>query len=125
MSVLVDSSVWIEYFRGGNVIDAMDWLIDENLIVTNDLVLAEILPPLHIKRQHALVSLLGEIPLLPLEIDWKGIVQLQVKCLANGINKVGVPDLIIAQNAMQKSATLFSLDKHFRLLAGLVPLSLH
>ncbi len=42
MSVLVDSSVWIEYFRGGTQ-TTIDSLIDENLVVVNDLILSELL----------------------------------------------------------------------------------
>ena len=33
MQVLVDSSVWIDYFRGGTKSDDLDILIDENLIL--------------------------------------------------------------------------------------------
>ena len=49
---------------------------------------------------------------------------MQVTCLRNGISKVGIPDLMVAQYAMQLGLTLFSLDKHFRLLSKHVPLSL-
>lgn len=46
MSILVDSSVWVDYFRGtGLSSDHLDLLIEENLVVTNDLILAELLPP--------------------------------------------------------------------------------
>ncbi len=42
MQVLVDTSVWIDYFRGsGNSAD-LDFLINENIIVTNEIVLAEL-----------------------------------------------------------------------------------
>ena len=43
MSVLVDTSIWIEYFRIGNNFEKLDFLIDENLIVINDLILADFL----------------------------------------------------------------------------------
>ena len=38
MSVLVDTSVWIAYFRGSSELPELALLIDENLIATNDLV---------------------------------------------------------------------------------------
>ncbi len=100
MSVLVDSSVWIEYFRGKGRGSELNHLIDENLVVVNDLILAELLPALHMRRQRRLISLLKEIDRRPVNIDWDDIVQLQITCLRNGINKVGMPDLIIAQHAM-------------------------
>jgi hypothetical protein len=44
--VSIDTSVWIAYFRGEGDLDDVDWLIDENLVVTNDLILAELDPDL-------------------------------------------------------------------------------
>ena len=44
MSVLVDTSVWVNYFRSGKDSGKLDFLIDENLIVINDLILAELVP---------------------------------------------------------------------------------
>jgi len=34
----------------------------------------------------------------------------------NGLNRVGVPDLIIAQNALQNDIPLFSFDRHFEIM---------
>ena len=41
------------------------------------------------------------------------------------IHKVGIPDLIVAQHAMPHNLSLFSLDKHFRLLSKHMALTLH
>lgn len=117
MRVLVDSSVWIDYFRGKKSADILDILIEEGLILTNQLILAELLPHMLIRKEKKLSELLKSVPQLPLEIDWDAIVQLQVTCLKKGINKVGLPDLIIAQNAMQNDAVLYSLDQHFQLIS--------
>lgn len=125
MSVLVDSSVWIDYFRGGETAASVEGLIDDGLIVVNDLILAEIAPALIVKRQRQIVALLQEIPRAPLDIEWNGIVDLQVNCLRNGINKVGIPDLVIVQNTLQNSLSLLSLDKHFRLIGGFTALDLY
>jgi len=51
VSVIIDSSVWIEYSRKGNNSEKVDFLIDEDLIVTNDLILAELAPFLKIRKQ--------------------------------------------------------------------------
>ena len=124
MNVLVDSSVWIAYFRGTSELPSLDWLIEEGLAVTNDLILAELTPVLLVRGERKLVGLLREIERVPLTPDWDGIMELQVTCLRNGINKVGIPDLIVAQHAMQHNLSLFSLDKHFRLLSKHVALKL-
>ena len=125
MAVLVDTSIWIDYFRGGeNSID-MEFLIDENLIITNDIILAELIPYLIIKKQTKVVNLLYEVTKMPLDIHWEEIIEFQLKCLKSGENGVGIPDLIIAQNAKQNNCTIYSLDKHFRLLNKVLKINLH
>jgi len=123
MNVLVDSSVWIDYFRGSENTGTLDLLIEENLLAVNDLILAELVPYLKIKRQRKLLSLLREVRRIPLEIGWEGIIEMQVKCIRSGINKVGIPDLIIAQNAIQNNLVLYSFDRHFGLIAASTSLS--
>ena len=125
MQVLVDTSVWIDYFRGGGDSISLDLLIDENLIVTNEIVLAELLPYLKIKKQPKVISLLHEINKTQLDINWKEIIEFQVKCLESGANGIGIPDLIIAQNAKQGGSKVYSLDKHFRLLNQVLGVDLY
>lgn len=122
MKVLIDSSVWVAYFRGTGNLSRVDLIIEEDLAVTNDLILAELTPPLLMRGERKLIALLNHIESSPLALDWKGIINLQVICIRNGINKVGIPDLIIAQHAMQNDLVLFSLDKHFSLMSKQVPL---
>ena len=125
MSVLVDSSIWIEYFRGSMNDGRLDFLIEENLVVVNDLILAELLPALHLRRQRKLIGLMREITCPPLELDWDGMIQMQIACLRHGINKVGIPDLMIVQHAIQNHLELYTRDKHFKLIAQHLPLALH
>ena len=125
MNVLVDSSVWIDYFRGTGQPDVLDYLIDENFVVTNDLILTELVPALHVRRQKSLISLLGEIKRYPVDIDWDDLRQMQITCICNGINGVGIPDLIITQNVIQNDLHLLSADGHFVSISKHVPLSLY
>ena len=113
MSVIIDSSVWIEYFRNGNNYEKVDFLIEKNGVVINDLILTELTPFLKLKKQHKLVKLLHTINNAAIDIKWGQLVELQYKCLINGLNGVGIPDLIICQNAMQHNCKVYSLDKHF------------
>ena len=125
MNVLIDSSVWIDYFRGDEAIaDRVDALISENAIVCCDIILAELLPALLHRKEHRLAALLQEIERQPLTIDWDAVIVMQTLCLKHGINKVGIPDLLIAQYAMQQGYTLFSRDAHFRLMARHFPISI-
>ena len=120
MSVLVDTSIWVEYFRNGNNAARLDLLIDENLVVTNDLILAELTPFLKIRKQRKIIELLNNVNKLQLNIKWDEIIDYQVKCLKNGVNGVGIPDFIIAQNAKQNDCKIYSSDNHFKLLKNAI-----
>ena len=120
MSVLVDTSIWVEYFRSGINSENLDFLIDENLIVTNDLILAELIPFLKVRNQRKLINLLLNINKFDLSINWNQIIDYQYKCLKNGLNGIGIPDLIIAQNAKQNNCEIYSLDNHFRLMKDIL-----
>ncbi len=123
--VLVDTSIWIDYFRDGKNSSDLEILIDENFIVTNEIILAELIPYLKIKKQTKVIKLLNEVNQTPLDIHWEEIIQLQVKCLKSGANGIGIPDLIIAQNAKQNNCKIYSLDKHFKLLNKVLKVKLH
>lgn len=113
--VLVDSSVWIQYFNIGGI-PLLDRLLEEDFVYTNDLILTELEPVLvHRKRQDILDGLLA-LERIPLCIDWDLIREYQLINLRNGINKVGIPDLFILQQVIEEKITLFSFDKHFKLM---------
>ncbi|MFQ5420767.1 MAG: PIN domain-containing protein [Anaerolineae bacterium] len=124
MQVLVDSSIWVDYFRSGANSATLDILIDENLLVTNDIILAELVPFLQVKKQTEIIRLLRAIQKLPLQIDWVEIIQFQTACLQAGVNGVGIPDLLIAQNARQNQCVIYSLDKHFQLIQPIIDIEL-
>lgn len=114
--ILIDSSVWISFFKGTTEGKLLFPLLDSNSACINDLILAELIPSLNHKKEMILAGLLKSIERLKIEIDWEDIIHIQTINLKNGINKVGVPDLIIAQNAIQNKIRLFSFDKHFEIM---------
>lgn len=125
MQVLVDTSVWIDYFRGDGNADDLDFLIDENLLVTNEIILAELLPFLSIKGEFELISLLQSIRLNKLDVQWHEIIDYQVRCLKNGASGIGIPDLIIAQNALQNDCLVYTLVKHFDLMSSVLHVGIY
>jgi hypothetical protein len=113
--VLIDSSVWIDYFKSGKN-ETLDRLIEEDLICTNRLILTELTPFLIHQNQASIVEELNAVNIVPLNIDWDIIQEYQLINLRNGINNVGIPDLIILNQVIQHKLTLFSFDKHFKLM---------
>jgi len=124
MQVLVDTSIWIDYFKDGRKSSKLDYLIDENIITINDLILAELIPFLKIKKQQTIISLLNSIRKLDMNIKWDQIIEYQHRCLIKGINGIGLPDLIIAQNAIQNHCEIYSLDNHFKMISKVIKFKL-
>ena len=115
--ILVDSSVWISYFNGGSAdASVLSELIDGNAICTNDLILTELLPFIRYSGEKKLAELLESVEKRELNVDWKRLRTYQEINLKKGINKVGIPDLIILQNVLDQDLILFSFDKHFSLM---------
>jgi len=124
MQVLVDSSIWIDYFRSGDDSCHLDMLIDENIIVVNDMILAELIPFMKMKKQYKLIESLEAIQKINLDINWTELAHFQTQCLAFGANGMGIPDLIIAQNALQNDCSIYSLDRHFQQLHRIIQIDL-
>ncbi|MEX2336310.1 MAG: PIN domain-containing protein [Fulvivirga sp.] len=113
--VLVDSSAWISFFSSTRETILWD-LISEDLICTNELILTELIPfLLRANNQTAADSLLS-IECIPLSIDWELIRKYQSLNLSKGINKVGIPDLIILQQVIEHKLPILTNDKHFYLM---------
>lgn len=114
-SILIDSSVWIEYFRTGKP-EKLDRIIQEDLACINELILTELVPSLMMKNETDIMEGLQSIEIIPMNIDWDIVRDYQLMNLQNGLNKVGIPDLIILQQVIDKKISLFSFDKHFKLM---------
>ena len=114
--ILVDSSIWISYFKNNALYNELDLLIADNQICTNDLILAELVPYLKIKSQNEIIDGLLHLDRIPLETDWNIVINYQILNLKKGINKVGIPDLIILDNVVSNNLILFTEDKHFKLM---------
>ena len=117
--VLIDTSVWIDYFKGLETATQLNALIDSNQICINDLILAELVPSINHKKEQELKDLLYSVARIDIEINWNHIIEMQTVNLKNGINRVGIADLIIAQNALANDLKVYVLDKHFELMREL------
>ncbi len=114
--ILADSSVWIDYFNDAPISDTVEFFLLRDELCVNDVILAELLPSIRHRRETHLESLLFQLPRLRMWIDWNELVIMQTENLRHGINKVGLSDLMIVQNAIQNNVTLLSSDKHFSLM---------
>ncbi len=52
-----------------------------------------------------LFDTLSSVNKLSIDVDWAQLGDFQYTCLKNGLNGVGIPDLIIAQNAIRHNCS--------------------
>jgi predicted nucleic acid-binding protein len=125
MNSLIDSSAWIEYFRGNQKYSFIKNLISINAICTNDIILTELLPQIIHKKEHNLAELLNSVRKHELIIDWHEIRDIQLLNLKHGNNNIGISDIIIMQNCMQNELKIVAHDKHFEAMAKYLPLNIY
>jgi len=123
--VLVDSSVWINYFKYRDAFPFMDDLIDDGRICTNDVILTELLPSIAYKKEFALANLLKSLCKYDMNINWQELQLYQLLSIKNGNNKVPLADVLIAQNCIQNDLILLTQDKHLLLMTNYLPLQIY
>ncbi len=115
--ILIDSSIWIGYFRSGENAEMIENLLHLDIVCTNQIILSEIIPNLQHQKKFDLIDSIQYLKCIPYQIFWEGIRALQLENIKNGVNKVGLLDLMIAQNCIDNNLELWTLDKHFKLMS--------
>ncbi|GHV86541.1 twitching motility protein PilT [Spirochaetia bacterium] len=124
-NIFVDSSAWIEYFKGNKDYEFLKNLIVNNTICTNDIILTELLPSIIHRKEVHLAELLNSLRKYILLIDWQDIRNIQISNLKHGNNHIGVADIIIVQNCIQNNLKIISHDNHFRAMEKYIPLEFY
>lgn len=127
MKVLVDTSCWIQAFQNQTSFEAqvIATLLEENIVVTSSLVLAELLRGANNSKELSFLK--NEFKAIPLI---SGIDELGAKIgeLGFRLRKQGYTlatfDLTLAVLALSNQAHVYSLDRHFKLIARHSPLKL-
>jgi hypothetical protein len=68
-------------------------------------------------KEYDFIDCLSGINIVLLDIDWDEIIEIQHQCIKTEIEKLGLLDIAIAQNAKQNNIEIFSTDKHMILLS--------
>ena len=119
MDYIIDSNIWIEFFNRRNYFDSVSDLLINNEVYINKIILAELIPSAKLKNEKELIECLYGIELLELDINWDEIIEIQYNCIKKGINKLGLLDIVIAQNAKQNNVGIFTVDRNMILLCNL------
>ena len=124
MNNLVDSSAWIEYFRGNPKYSFLKELININAVCTNEVILTELLPSIIHRNEHILAELLACVKKYALVIDWQEIRDMQLLNIKYGNSSIGISDVIIAQNCMQNDLKIITHDRHFSVMSEYIALKI-
>jgi len=112
MSIIIDTSVWIEYFKGNEkYLDLIQKLLEKNEIITIELIFAELLQGARNKREaEMLKSYYGLIPKAEIENLYilAGEFSQRKKLISKGI---GLIDSCIITATIFSDSRLWSLDK--------------
>ena len=115
--ILVDTSIWIEYFKGK---EAAASIINDNtgfdLFITGP-ILTELVQGIKTESEKELFTKLMEsFPRIAiLEQDWVDAGKTGSELRKNGVT-VPMADLLIYTVSINNSCALFTLDKHFNLI---------
>ena len=116
--ILVDSSAWIDYFRGMKTsqTDRLDGLLGNQLVATGDLVLAEVLQGFGSARDfNQGKKLLTSLPIIELV---GGNIAIQAAKNLRTLRSLGITvrktiDTLIATSCIEKGLILLYSDKDF------------
>jgi len=123
--VIVDTSVWVEFFAGRKV-SALDDALRQGVVALSPIVAAELVSGAHRERERvALVSFLEDLPLVetPLE-HWVRVGDMRRRCREKGLS-VSIPDAHVAQCTLDHDALLLSRDAIFQKIARWTALRVH
>jgi tRNA(fMet)-specific endonuclease VapC len=113
--VLVDTSIWIQFFRAEpKISDSMKALLMENAVWTCGMVMFEVLQG--IKSEHEKTKILDILSALPyMEMNrslWQKSAELSASLKKNGLN-LPLSDIFIAAICLENNLPIFTLDDHF------------
>lgn len=122
--VVVDTSVWIDFFAGKES-RALEEALGHGAVILPPLVVAELVTGATTPRQRATVGeLLQDAPVHETPLShWIEVGDLRRTLARKGLN-VTVPDAHVAQCAIDRDAVLLARDDVFALIARHVPLRL-
>jgi tRNA(fMet)-specific endonuclease VapC len=122
-AVVVDTSVWIDFF-GGRPTERLDEALRLGSVVLPPVVVAEILSGVRSRDRAAMIAFLTDLELADTPLaHWVAVGELRSTLSRRGV-AVSTPDAHIAQCALDRDALLFSHDAVFQRIADLAPLRL-
>ncbi len=113
--VLVDTSVWIEFFRTRSKIgDSLAALLTKNNVSICGVILFELLQGIKAESEKArILGILSGLPYFEMSPDlWQKAAEISQSLKKSGIN-IPLSDVFIAAIAISNKLSIFTVDRHF------------
>jgi predicted nucleic acid-binding protein len=127
-SYFVDTSVWIEYFRGtlSALTDLVEDLIKENRVSVNGIIVAELMIGARTEKEKEFLSFYMD-GLHVLELKQSAFIGAGGHGFFLKTKGISVPfsDLLIATQCIENNLMLIDNDRHFDAIAKHLPLKRH
>ena len=118
--VLIDTSVWVDFFRGkANIVKPVKMLIVSNQAVLCGVVISEIVQGIKaVKEQQIVKEAFRGIPYIEMNRTcWEEAGNIALKLRERG-KIVPLTDIFMATLAIHYELEIFTFDKHFELISG-------
>ena len=119
--ILVDTTIWIEFFSGRSEIgDHVETLLMENAVWTCGIVLFEVLQGIKSEgEKNNILSILASLPYIEMTKElWQSAAELSILVKKSGVN-LPLSDIFIAAIAIENDLSIFTLDNHFKQIPNL------
>ena len=125
--ILIDTSVWIEYFRGksSSVAQKVDGFLEKDEICVPKIVIAELIQGSKSKKELSIIEdFFDAFHIIDQKEDsWIRAGNLSYRLKKKGKN-INLFDCYIAVIAQEYGCTIFSLNRHFKEIQTLLDISL-
>jgi predicted nucleic acid-binding protein len=119
--ILVDTTVWIEFFRARSKIgDHLEMLLLENAVSTCGVVMFEVLQGIKSEgEKNKILGVLASLPYVEMTKKlWHRAADLSIRLKKNGVN-LPLSDILIAAIAAENDLSVYTLDNHFKQIPNL------
>lgn len=125
--ILIDTSVWIEYFRNksSSVAQKVDRVLEEDEVYVPKIIIAELMQGSKSKKELAIIEdFFDAFHIIDQKDDsWVKAGSLSYKLKKKGKN-INLFDCYIAVIAQEHSCIIFSLNRHFKEIQSLIDVSM-
>lgn len=118
--IIVDTSVWIEYFKNNpEVVKIIEDGLNNGIIYIAGPIISELLQGVKTKKEFDKLSqCIDTVPYLECNIDnWIKSGEISFQLRQKGIT-IPLTDIIISAVSINNDTKIFTMDKHFKLIPG-------